>query len=289
MIFILFRRIYNNYKALSLLISSLALLMLIIDTFDFGISKPILLVLQYYNSLLNFLLGWLTPYITSILTYINNFIWWKLELGEHWKHIFVLLWIYFVTNASTNWGLNRKWYATLTLIWGLQAALISSVIAATLPLQGVFSIIAALSPILGIIYFEFGRSAFCAIFMISTPAFDAKDKLRVDIFNYYFKTYGAPVFLSSVPILIILHVTNLKVLNEIKIVEISVLLCTVSLATIWIGRAAWLGLFDRVANETFLLRYKRSGSSIFGHSILLSIAGMLCLLILNAAFKSVGL
>jgi hypothetical protein len=114
-------------------------------------------LLQLYDAEMARAFGFVEAPIVEALTWLNTQFGWRLDLHPHWKHLFVLTWLYFVSVAKGHLSengdhvralfpsraLGGTWaqgplskVAFVRMIWSLFVALISAVTAGTADLNG---------------------------------------------------------------------------------------------------------------------------------------------------------
>jgi hypothetical protein len=111
-------------------LSVLAVIAVVDYGFDFGLDATLLLLIKCYDKVLSLALDWLKPYITSFLACIG----WPITLYPHWKHIFVLLGLYFFNGARVEiaeWLDGRRSSPAVRLLLGLFVAFAAGIIAGT--------------------------------------------------------------------------------------------------------------------------------------------------------------
>lgn len=97
-----------------------------------GLDPILSLLVDNYEKLLNYLLGWAAPGIEFIASWIG----WDITLHPHWRHIFVLLGLYFFAGASVEkeeHKLGRKNCWRFRLFLGLIIAITTSVLLGAIP------------------------------------------------------------------------------------------------------------------------------------------------------------
>jgi hypothetical protein len=80
--------------------------------FNYGFSPTLQLMLDAYENTTRFFLGWTEPYIRGLITGLRNFVGWDLTLYPHWKHIFLLMMLYFGARLKAAWVVGE--YAAAT-------------------------------------------------------------------------------------------------------------------------------------------------------------------------------
>ena len=99
-----------------------------------GLDDTLLLVLRGYETVLTFFLGWLKPTIE----WVGQFIGWKVVLHPHWRHVLVLLGLYFMAGASVEreehkQGRTSSWKFRLAL--GVSIAFVTSILVGAIPVS----------------------------------------------------------------------------------------------------------------------------------------------------------
>src|SRR5437899_2016176 len=103
---------------LSIISGSLSVVSLVKHGLEMGsFFAPIQLMLDYYEATIYSLLGWWAePILVRILSYIQRLFSWNLKLDVSWRHIFVLMMLFFGAFARQLSGPDRK---AAALVWGL--------------------------------------------------------------------------------------------------------------------------------------------------------------------------
>lgn len=140
---------------------------LIKKAFDKGFAYFFSVVIDYYNKLINALFGWADPFLASFVDYLNSIFELNLDLLSHWKHILVLLNIYFLRIASINFEYGYKKTGVFAGISGFIISFLASIIIGSISLNElnlltVFK--ALLIPIFAIFLFDVLRQIWIATF-----------------------------------------------------------------------------------------------------------------------------
>ncbi len=128
-----------------------------------GLGSAFQLLLEYYDRVVGLVLGWATPYIESGLARFG----WNLSLYPQWKHILVLMCIYFLRNSLISYGAKDRGIGHFELVWGVTVALVASIAAGTIPLTSedrIAQFLIAAIPVGGIWAYEIGDVAWRATF-----------------------------------------------------------------------------------------------------------------------------
>jgi len=128
--------------------------------------------MDWYDALIKILLGWLEPYINAALDWIAVLINWDLQLYPHWKHVFVLLGLYFFTKALTSFRAGAFGSGIFQLMLGLTVALTTAVAAGTISLSAdagsdnaaLSQFFLASTPLAGYFIFQFTQNIWGATF-----------------------------------------------------------------------------------------------------------------------------
>lgn len=86
------------------LLGALSIFTILKEGFDYRVSETFARISEYYDRLVTTLIGWASPYLEGISTGLGEVFSAQptLTLYPHWKHIFILLGIYFFRNAANN-------------------------------------------------------------------------------------------------------------------------------------------------------------------------------------------
>ncbi len=87
---------FGVFRFLSFTLAMLSIVMLIKHGLDMGsFVAPLQIILDYYERLVQALLGWTEPYLQSVLDLLQDLIGWDLQLDKNWKYVFVLMMLFF--------------------------------------------------------------------------------------------------------------------------------------------------------------------------------------------------
>lgn len=175
-------------QLMGVITGALSLFALCRQLLNFGLSGPMQIMLNYYHNVLNVLLGWADIPLADLISYLSSFLGLALHLNSNWKHIFVLMWLYFWLDTRTNVR-ERKIFALFGIFLGLAITALT-IIAMGIEEGG--SIYGAVVPMLGIFLWETIRNLFSSLFHISTSSYDAKNKDWTDIFAFRFVRFALP-------------------------------------------------------------------------------------------------
>lgn len=131
--------------------------------FNSGLGSAFQLLLEYYDRVVDLALGWAKPYIESGLLSVG----WNVSLYPQWKHILVLMCIYFLRNSLVSYRAKDRGIGHFELVWGVTVALVASIAAGTIPLTSedrIAQFLIAAIPVGGIWAYEIGDVVWRATF-----------------------------------------------------------------------------------------------------------------------------
>src|SRR5688572_23315420 len=96
------RRVLSIASLLSFLLGLLSLIVLAKQGLLIGIAAPFEQLIQYYQKITDFFLGWADTPIENLIDYLEHMLNRKLHFDRVWKHIFILLWLYFGSDIRIN-------------------------------------------------------------------------------------------------------------------------------------------------------------------------------------------
>lgn len=127
---------------------------------DVGISRTLGYALDYCDRLLTVLFQWAEPLIGRVLAAIGEVFDWRLMLNAHWKHIFVLLGVYFLRDVTATLGVGRPSDAVYLFTWALPIMIVASVGAGAVGIEhaypGASTLVVAI-PVIGVALYDFGK------------------------------------------------------------------------------------------------------------------------------------
>lgn len=119
----------NPFDLVRNFLSLLSLLALFKYATNHTYSAALNLVILNYDSLVSKFLGPIRPICELISNYASIFFPWRISLQPHWKHIFVLMGVYFSSRVGSNYRAGLKGTAAFRLLWGIIVGLFSSSVA----------------------------------------------------------------------------------------------------------------------------------------------------------------
>lgn len=150
------------------LLGVISILNLVELAFNVGFISSLDIMLTWYDHAVAFVMSPFEPPLRSLIRKVADRLNLNIELHAHWKHIFVLLMVYFGARARTVWRAGLRATAAFLTVLGLLIAIPSSAFAGAIPLgdsessQGsnLFVLAVALG---GLFIFELTGSAYAAV------------------------------------------------------------------------------------------------------------------------------
>lgn len=142
------------------ILGAVSLFALIVHAFHLGIGSAMGLLLEYFERVLQLMLGWAEPYIQSVLDWVNSILGWHLILAPHWKNIAFLMSLYF---GAYVWdAMHRRFFRAMFfyIVVGFPIAIICAVATGSVSLEqsGIWKVIANVTvasiPLIGVIVFS---------------------------------------------------------------------------------------------------------------------------------------
>lgn len=271
------------FSALGIVLSTLSIVALLKHGFDLGFSSVLMIVIEYYEKLTRVFLGWMEPYIRDYLGSISRFTGINLHLYPHWRHVFILLELYFGSHVR-GVRLERGIHATifnvlLGIILSVFAGLTSGLIR---PNGSVSEIFIAVFPMLAVSLYGFGTSARAATFFRSGQTW-WKAFRQYSRHAQRFFAGGTLVILLSVAFFL----TPIRMPVGSGLIILLFLILALALYRIWIG--AWYANHERKRGQRWWERFHQTGFGTVGIFMILSLFGATLFILANAGLSLVGL
>lgn len=282
------------FKWPSLIASTLSFVILAKHGFDVGsFIAPLHLVLKSYEAFMNNISSWAEPFLTDTITYMLG---WDLQLNLHWKHVFLVMWLYFAADACANWnfgniiralsssvGKPRMWLAVSATVWGGLVALASGtgvgVVALDDPTSNVFMVAVVVA---GVVLYEFGFNALASSFLRGE---------NTSWWNGFRSHLRFPLQLAAVSIIILLLSTQLDKVPFVKTLKspglglLAVSLVVLALYRVQVG-ARWVSQHRELEDKWWDV-FRLSVSGPLGIHILLVIGGAAAVILINAGLAPI--
>jgi len=153
------------FRVLGILAGTLSLTVLVWKGFHFSFGPFLLRILEIWENEAYALFVVLEPFIKGCLADLRTYVGWNLHLGLQWKHVFVLMWLYFGANARSNWSIGRKFSAVFRALWGGVIALIAGVFSGAVAFDNTaLNMFTPIFAVIGVVIFELSTSTWMATF-----------------------------------------------------------------------------------------------------------------------------
>lgn len=270
--------------ALGLAASSLSLVMLVQQGYQFGLEAPLRLLVDYYARAVGVALGGLEPPLSAALLAVGSWLSLDLHLYPHWKLVLVPMWLYVAADARITWGMGgseRKAAALAILLYGGVLALASSVVAGSIAL-GDSSLLMPLAPMTGLVLYSIVQAAWDSTFN------RYGDATWWDNFSYYARR----IVLTNALIgaVVVGAGFALRSLRS-EAVNISLLLLFIALLAVrhLVVSAVVVAVDANDEAEAWSVRFKKLAGTRLGIMVLNTMAGAAVFLLMNAGMSLAGL
>lgn len=243
------------FKWLGIVLSALSVVKLIqLGLMTEGFAAPLQLIINWYDAFLKLILSWADPLLQRMVNYVGSYFSLELTIYSHWKHVFILIWLYAATMARNAWGTQLKIFAIFRFLWGGVTGLFLSIVVGVIPLSGKYA--DALLPMavtLGLSLFQYGNN----LWVNRAWGGDWESKWPRMYFDRYhwlkFFAFGLPIsFLGFAADFI-------PILNQSQSLGIAlILLVVLSLSIYWLGFGFFCSIKDKLEHETLHESIKRS-------------------------------
>jgi hypothetical protein len=269
-------------KILGVLAGAMSLVALAWKGFDIGFGPTALLVLGYYERFVHVLFGWAEPLIRTQLEMLRTFLGWDLELHPHWKHVFLLMWLYFGATARISWRSGTPIHGVFYAIWGGLIALVAGIGSGTVALDNTVSnVLMAAIPVGGAFLFMIGFSAWNATFLRKAG------KTWLEDFLGYAYSYVAILVMGVGALLAGTQADHVPYVRDLPSPGLALLVVLVLVAALY---AIWLGARDREGpGETPWQKFRGDSMTRLGVLMLSAIAGAIAFVLTNAGLSLIGL
>jgi hypothetical protein len=252
-------------------------------------------MLEYYEQFLSVLLGWADEPLQKLIEQLRAWTSMPWSLAPGWKHVFVLLWLYFSSDTKTKWP-DWKSFAVFSIVLGGVTALVSSVAIGMGAVGAPRSrLLPAMVPMAAVFVYELIRAVWNATFsdrtypLNSPGSFDASSKTWSEVFVYCLLSYALPIWIVGALALGIAWLVGSFLPSGIDMTIFSLFCFVVVLAFYLLARGAFRASYYRNECETRIHRFKRSKSTHLGLLLLTTMLGTMLFVALNTGLKLVGL
>ncbi len=276
------RRYFVDFRAISILFTSLSIFGFVHAGLNFGLSRAFELLLSVYNESLSFVLKLtqIEPALRFILSRLSKIFDIDLDLHEHWRHSFVVMALYFAIDLRSYVDRKLPLPATISsAIFGVLIAIAFSVA------SGIYSLadpirLAIVLPIAGFVLYELAKAPVTATFV---PIVGLS---WLQTYLYYTINYGvfnAALGFASVKVFEAPQLVKLDGSGALIFVAFLILLCLRNVLV-----SAFKATWKRNTEISWWSQFFGSGSVRAAVNIVYALGLCALYLMSNAALKAVG-
>jgi len=267
---------------LGVVLGTLSIVTLLQQAFDVGFVEPLEIMLSYYERLAHLLFGWMEPTLLQFIAPLRDLVPWQLTLYPHWKHIFILLALYFLRSATDSFVNGAPVSGLFRGFSGVLMALISSVCAGIIPNDNniVSDFLIATIPVIGVSMADLGWNAWWAAWLRRPELTLLQDFVRTE--TYTLKRDAIGIVIAFVG----LQLPHVQALPNPGVAVLGFLV--VALAAFYIALGVVDANYNRHPGETWYQGFRRDGGARLGLAMLGVIAGGVAFVATNAGLESLG-
>jgi hypothetical protein len=160
----------ETFGWLGMIFGAVSIVMLAVHGFQVGLVPALEPLVAFYEKTTQVVFGWAEPWINSALASAREWIGYNLTVHPHWKHVLVLLILYFSRNVAITRTTRGLASAIVRAIWAVFVAVLTSVGVGVIALAHDFqsSALIALIPVAGVTLFDLGNDIWGATFFRSS-------------------------------------------------------------------------------------------------------------------------
>jgi hypothetical protein len=283
------------FRMLGILAGMFSLTILIWKGFQFSVGPLMQAVLQSYEDEARQFFSLFEPFLLNRLETLHEQFGWEVHLYPHWKHAFVLLWLYFGAVARSYWP-DAKGTSAAFVIWGALVAFVAAgLVGIIAPGDELFETCIVLVPTIAYLIFSFGTAAWTSVFLrdmlrnnyvSDDPLTDniediTRVRLFVDQTYYAFVYFGVPGAIAS---LITYNSEFIPLLKDAESPGLAVLVfLTLSVAVMYAIDPIIHPVEKLSSEESWIDNYRNSRGVLIGLSMLSVVGGSIFFAILGLA------
>ena len=236
------------FRIIGIVAGILSLTVLFWKGFHISFGPLLLGMLQSFELEMGTGFGLVEPFIKAQLQQLHHILGWQAQLYPHWKHVFVLMWLWFGASARDIWQQNKKLGrsnngAVVLGLIGFVVAFAAGVMAGTVKLDGPISnMIMAAYAFVGFVVWQLCANAMQAIYTRpNRPALSASE-YRVQRFFRFAGLAGHTIIVYGIPGTAILaigtqtnHIPYLRDVPNIGIAFLFAMLMALTVYRLWLG------------------------------------------------------
>lgn len=266
-------------------VGALALAALIVHGFGVAVGMPFGGVLDTYEIVSQAMFGKFEPAIEHGLALLQNRTGHALHLYPHWKHVFLLLWIYVLADLRSAVEQNKFVTALILFLFGTVVAFIASIGAGTVPLDGEapassHTLLLAF-PVLGV---TLHQVAWCLLESVGSRAAGESAVMR---FIMFVREEVVPIALGgATAVALCFYSRSIPLLAQSSDPGVALLVAAlVSLAVFHLWRGGVYAALDRHPDENWWRTVARTGSARLAAFMLATLCGAALIFATDAAMK----
>jgi hypothetical protein len=268
----------ETFGWLGVLFGAVSIVMLAVHGFQVGLVPAFEPLVEFYERAAQATLGWAEPLINAALASAREWIGYDLAIHPHWKHVLVLLMLYFSRNVAITRTTRGPASAIVRAIWAIVVAVLTSVGVGVVALAHDFqsSALIALIPVAGVTLFDLGNDIWGATFFRSSGS---------GWWQYFFFESRLVLLRAVAAIVIVVAGLNWAPLMNTEnpgLLLLGVLVVLFSFYWIWLG-TLWPA--RNRSRDEWRNTVGREGAMRLGRSMLGSFAGAIAFLAVNAGLQ----
>jgi hypothetical protein len=268
----------ETFGWLGVLFGAVSIVMLAVHGFQVGLVPALEPLVEFYEKATQAVFGWAEPWINSALAWAREWIGYDLTIHPHWKHVLVLLMLYFSRNVAITRTTRGLGSAIVRAIWAIFVAILTSVGVGVIALAHDFqsSALIALIPVAGVTLFDLGNDIWGATFFRSPDT---------GWWQHFFFESRLVVMRAIAAIAIVVAGLNWPPLMNMAnpgLVLLGVLVVLFSFYWIWLG-TLWPA--RNRSGDQWRNTVGREGAMRLGLSMLGAFAGAIAFLAVNAGLQ----
>lgn len=282
----------NFVKFISIALGALSIFSLLQQGMEFGLSSVAKSIITYYDVTLGAIFSKFEPLAVFAIEYFNEYFDLELTLLPHWKHVFVLLWLYFFADAATDYELGFTGTAIFLIVWGLLIAFSVSIIAGSInsnPLNWKSNFGIAFVPVVGAFVFTIVRRMWHATFLLDKDGETNSNNIEKSsrFTSWWISLKGTlirgtfrTIFAAVIAGIVLLFPVSRSLANPGLVIFAFL---TFLLAVNWLVLGFFRARTKKQPNQSFWSVYKKQSPTKLGHSMMTIFYGLIVLCVINVS------
>lgn len=274
------------------ILGGLSLVALLSYGFEHGFGPVFSIILDYYEKLLLALFGRAEPFINGWLSQLSQYFGWPMKLHPHWKHIFVLLGIYFFREVGVAIQHVGRWKVIFQAIVGFLVASASSIAAGAISAasdDNVANFLICAIPVVGAAFYAVIGNVWDATFLRHQWAVD-RHRPPPTWWGYYRYQLWRIGTRSLVALLLLWAGLNLYFIRQLPSPGLAIFaLLILAFGFYWVIDGVWDSARLQKEGEPRIAAYFRSRHTQLGIAILGTFFWVSVFLLTNAGLGFFGL